>query len=392
MLSLFPRAWVARLINACPRGLAAAGVGLAVSWTGATAAAELVVAHVGPFSGPLAENGEQNWVGAKACVDRVNADGGVNGHRIRLIREDDRYDAAETQRLIELVAQRDKPVAFINLLGSVNVGKLIADQTLERVGVPAVGVTPGAEALRKPGSPNIFHLQAGDRQQIEKIVSHLATLGMSRLAVVYQDIPFGKSGLGFVKEFVAKYKLDLKGEVPLAAGADDATAAAAAMQRLQAQVYLMILAPNSASSLVRDVRKGGDKTPIYGLSYANTEGIVKRAGLEESVGVALSQVLPNATSGNSGLVREYQADLRKYGPQGAQPSTLSLVGCLAARVTVEAIRRAGNAPTATTVHAALKGLRSFDLGGYSVDFGQGPSSGSAYVDIGVIDRNGRLRY
>lgn len=355
-------------------------------------AAELAVAHVGPFSGPLAENGEQNWIGAKACIDRVNAEGGVNGHRIRLLREDDRYDAAETQRLIEEVAQRDKPVAFINLLGSVNVTRLIEQQTFERLGIPAIGVTPGAEALRKPGSSHIFHLQAGDRQQIDKILSHLATLGLTRLAVAYQDIPFGKSGLGFVRELASKYRIELKAEVPVPAAANDATAAAAALQRAQAQVYLLILAPNSAAAAVRDVRKNGDKTSIYSLSYANHEGLIKRAGLEESVGVALAQVLPNATTPNTGLARDYLADLRKYAPPGTQPSLLSLVGCLAARVTVEAVRRSGPNPTPATVLASLRTMRNLELGGYTVDFAQGPSSGSSYVDISVIDRNGRLRY
>lgn len=374
----------------CGAAPLAAGVLALLPALGLTA--ELTVAHVGPFSGPLAENGEQNWIGAKACIDRVNAEGGVNNHRIRLIRQDDRYDAAETQRLIEEIAQRDKPVAFINLLGSVNVTRLIEQQTFERLGIPAVGVTPGAESLRKPGSSHIFHLQAGDRQQIEKILTHLSTLGLSRLAVLYQDIPFGKSGLGFVKELAGKYKIEIKTEVALPAASNDASAAAVALGRSQAQVYLLILAPNSAAAAVRDIRKEKDKTSIYSLSYANHEGIIKQAGLEESVGVALSQVLPNATAANTGLAREYQADLRKYAPAGTQSSLLSLVGCVAARVTVEAIRRAGANPTPATVLGALRGMRNLDLGGYAVDFTQGPSYGSSYVDIGVIDRSGRLRY
>ncbi len=371
------------------------GLALAV-WVGLLpglgGAAELVVAHVGPFSGPLAENGEQNWIGAKACIAKVNAEGGVNGNTIRLVREDDHYDAAQTQRLVELVAQRDKPLAFINLLGSVNVAKLIEQQTFERLGIAAIGVTPGAEALRKPGSSHIFHLQAGDQQQIEKILAHLSTLGLTRLAVAYQENPFGKSGLGFVRELVGKYQITLKGEAGVPVGADDVSAAAAALQRLQAQVYLMVLAPNSAAALVRDVRRGGDRTLIYGMSYANTEGILKRAGLEDAAGVALSQVLPNATTANTGLARSYQADLLKYAPAGTQPSSLSLTGCLAARTAVEALRRAGPTPTPAAVLTALRGLRSWELGGYTLDFSQGPSSGSSYVDIGVIDRNGRLRY
>lgn len=44
--------------------------------------AELVIAQVAPFSGPLGANGSANYVGAKACFDQVNAEGGIGGHTI----------------------------------------------------------------------------------------------------------------------------------------------------------------------------------------------------------------------------------------------------------------------------------------------------------------------
>ncbi|ATE61820.1 hypothetical protein [Thauera sinica] len=44
-------------------------------------------------------------------------------------------------------------------------------------------------------------------------------------------------------------------------------------------------------------------------------------------------------------------------------------GCIAARVLVEALRRAG--PTAEKLTQALEGLRNFNLGGFEVGFAPG---------------------
>ena len=96
-------------------------------------AQDVVVAHVGPMSGPLAGNGIANYEGAKAYFDQVNAQGGINGQKIRLVREDDQYKADETIRLVQEVAKRDRPAAFINLLGSANVTAMFKDKTFDKV-------------------------------------------------------------------------------------------------------------------------------------------------------------------------------------------------------------------------------------------------------------------
>jgi branched-chain amino acid transport system substrate-binding protein len=354
-------------------------------------AAELVIAQVAPMTGPLGANGQANFIGAKACFDEVNSRGGINGAKIRFIREDDQYKPDETMRLLSLVAQRDKPVIFLNMLGSASVTAVLKDKTLDRLGIPVVGVTPGAESLRSPGSPWMFHVQAGDRAQIKRILLHLSTLGIGRIAVAYQDIPFGKSGLSFVDELAPSMKVSVMARVAVPSAAEDLTATARQLAASGAQTYLMILVPNSAASLVRDVRSTGDRTPLYGMSYGSVKAIVDKTPLASAVGVALSQVTPNAYSMTSGLARDFHASMDRFAPDGTEHSSLHLVGYLSARVAVEALRKAGEAPSPNKVATALRSVKS-DLGGFAVDFTGGSNVGSQFVDIGVLDRNGRLTY
>ena len=361
-----------------------------VVWPQASAQNEIVVAQVGPFSGPLAVNGIANFVGAQAYFQAVNARGGIGGRMIRFVKEDDAYKPEETVRLLKLVAERDKPVAFVNLLGSANASAMLNGKVLDQLGIPVVGLTPGSEALRKPGSPHLFHLQAGDAAQLGAIARHLGTIGLARAAVVYQDNPFGKTGLASIEAFAAETGLKIVAKASMAIGSEDAKAAAAAVRASTAQACVMILAPNSGAAFVRDLRDQGAALPIYGLSYVTADLLVQKAGAEKAAGVALAQVTPNPTSATSGLTREFHGVMQQFAPKDTQYSSMNLLGYLAARVTVEAIRRAGSSNPAA-VEKALRELK-LDLGGYAIDFTDGSQVGSRKVDIGVIDRGGNLRY
>ena len=82
----------------------------------------------------------------------------------------------------------------------------------------------------------------------------------------------------------------------------------------------------------------------------------------------------------------------KFLPEVKARSSMQMIGYVNARVTGEAIRRAGPNPTPEKVTSALRGLK-VDLGGYPVDFTTAKNNvGASFVDIGFIDKNGRLRY
>jgi len=91
----------------------------------------------------------------------VNAQGGVHGNKIRFVREDDQYKPAETVRLIRLVAERDKPVAFVNLLGSANVLALLQDKTLDRLAFPPLVSHQAPKVCASRAAPTCFTCKRG---------------------------------------------------------------------------------------------------------------------------------------------------------------------------------------------------------------------------------------
>ncbi len=79
---------------------------------------EIVIGTHMDLSGPLKAWGVPATNGMKLAVEEINAKGGVNGRKLRLVNEDDGYDpkkaVLQTQKLIEL----DKVFAIVSAMGS----------------------------------------------------------------------------------------------------------------------------------------------------------------------------------------------------------------------------------------------------------------------------------
>lgn len=364
---------------------------LLVATTMRVSASDLVVVQISPLSGMAGEFGMALFAGAKACFDSVNSQGGINGEKIRFIAEDDKFNPVETIRLMRASALRNQPLAFLNMTLGPQSETILNDGVLDQLKIPVIGIQPGSEDLRSPGNPWLFHTGSGDNTQLQRVMSHLSTIGLTKLAVVYQNTPFGKSGIAYVDKFAGASKVEIVGRLAIPMGQEDMKGPARDLLDHGAQAYLMILAPNSASSLIRDVRALGDHTPMYGMSYLSVGEVLTKTSRSQAAGIGLAQVTPNPSTLNSGLTRGFHKAMRLSSPETINYTQAHLFGYIAARTTVEALRRAGPAPNPARVAAALRQLK-VDFGGYLVDFSSGKNSGSNFSDIAVIDSSGKLRY
>jgi branched-chain amino acid transport system substrate-binding protein len=77
----------------------------------AASGSDLVIGTIGDFSGPSAE--PSHLAGLQAWVDSVNASGGINGHQVKLIVEDDQGDATKSQADIRQLVQVDHVLAIV---------------------------------------------------------------------------------------------------------------------------------------------------------------------------------------------------------------------------------------------------------------------------------------
>lgn len=356
---------------------------------GMVSASDIVISQIAPLTGVLASTGKQMVVGGKIYFDHINATGGVNGQQIRLEVADDGYKVDETVRLTKEVLANPAVVALFGFAGTANVGKLLTDGVLTQGGAALVAPYTGGEPLRTPFNPWIFHVRAGYGDETEHMVQQVTTLGMKRVAVMYQDDGFGKAGLQGVERALAKRGLTLSAAAPYERNTDKVDEAVKTIRASDAQAVIMISVNKPTSAFIQRYREAGGGAQLYNISVVDPAEIVKLAGLKHAHGLGVSQVVPYPFMPAMPVVREYQRLLKQYAPNELVNYT-SFEQFLGAKVLVEGLRRAGPKPTRAGVIKALETMGNFDLGGTVVRYAPDNRIGSRYVEVTVIGGNGKL--
>ena len=365
---------------------------------GAAALAPWGVLHAGPgvtdgeivlgqsldLSGPLAEMAPDMVNATKVCFDAVNAQGGVHGRRIRVVTLDDGYKPDNTVKNVGKMIAEDGVFALCNLTGTANVAAILPMLAKENPPVPLISPFTGAELVRAPGLDHVFNIRASYGDEAEKLVQHLTTLGVPRIAVLWVNNGFGKDGLAGVRKSMEKRGLRLHSDAPIQADSSDVQQAVTTLSASEPDAIIMITAGAPTVSFIKTYRKLSRGARFYTLSVMGTQATLRALGAD-GVGVVVTSVVPFPWSQSMPLAREYRAALQKGGFEN-NVSFIGLEAYLNAKVLVEGLRRAGKDLTRTRFLQALESLRHFDLGGFEVDYGKGVRQGSRFVDLTIIGK------
>lgn len=372
-----------------PKRIHIAGIACALGLCGLAGATEVVIGQVAPLSGVLASTGQQMVLGGKVYFDYANSQGGVNGAQIKTLVVDDAYKVDQTLALTREMVARPEVVALFGMAGTANIGKLLQEDVLGKAGIALVAPYTGGEALRTPFNPWIFHLRAGYADETEHMVKQLATLGLQRVAVLYQDDAFGKAGLAGVEAALGRRQLKVAAAAPYERNTDQVDAAVKQVLAANAQSVIMIAVNKPAASFVKKYREAGGGGQLFSISVVDPAELVKLAGIANARGLGISQVVPFPYQQLLPVVRQFHEHLARFAP-GASVNYTNFEEYLGAKVMVEGLRRAGANPTREKVVKALESMRAFDLGGITVGYGPQQRVGSHFVDLTVIGGSGKL--
>ncbi len=197
---------ISKLIVACCLLLAACGP--------AKPTGEVIVYVAAPLSGFQANGGQTVLGGVKLMAEQLNEAGGLLGYEVKVVGIDDESDsdvAVEVaQQIKEAVGGKDR---IIGVIGHYNSGQTLAAMEIYK-DLSIVIITPTASevSITQRGYRNFFRVNANDTTQARVDAEFLVnTLGARRVAVVYNDDPYGQ-GLGAL---IADNLRDLGAQVPL---------------------------------------------------------------------------------------------------------------------------------------------------------------------------------
>lgn len=360
----------------------AAVLGLCIS---ASAGAQIVVGQTAGFSGPVAAGVKEISDGAKLYLDSVNAQGGVNGQKIEVVAMDDKFDpklAAENAKA--LITEKNVSALFLTR-GTPHTQAIMP--LLEQYKVPLIAPSTGAMVLHKPVNPWVFNVRATYQREAEKAVQHLATIGLTRIALVHVDDSFGADvATGAAAGFVhAKLQPVVKATFDRAKPSFDGIVQQ--LVKAEAQAVLLIGAAASVADGTKALRAAGSKAQVVTMSNNASAGFVKLMG-DHAHGTIVTQVFPNERAIGVPLVKEAVDLARAKGLPGVTPSMME--GFAAAKVLVEGLRRAGAKPTRALLQAALNGMGKHDIGGMRLGFSADDHTGLDYADLSIIGPDGRF--
>ncbi len=353
-------------------------------------AADIVIGQVAPLSGVLASTGRDMVLGARIYFDHINANGGINGNKIRHVVVDDAYKVDETVRLTQELIEKQQAVALIGFAGTANVGEVLKRDLLESGKIALVAPYTGGEVLRTTENRNIFHIRAGYADEAEHMVDHLTTLGVKRIAVFYQNDGFGEAGKKGVEAALNKRDLKLVAAASYERNTDDVKSAVDIIRKADVGAVIMISVNRSTAAFAKGFREAGGSAQLLNISVVDAGQLVKLTGTPAVHGLGISQVVPFPHSDTQPVSREFKKLFARYAPADASVSYTNFEEFIGAKVLVEAIRRAGPNPSPEKILRALEGLGNLDVGGFNVSFSPNSRVGSRFVEVTVIGKNGTL--
>ena len=370
------------------RTLLAGTAAVALPWLQAGSAnaqeSQIVLGQSTDLTGPLGELGSAMHQGAQAAFAAVNARGGIQGRSIVLNTLDDQYDVQKGLANVKQLMADPNTFALFNCMGTANVEAMLP-MVLES-GIPFFAPFTGAQLSRVP-QRNVFNIRASYAEEAEKLVQHLNTLGIKRIAIAYQANSFGKEVFNATQRSMAKLGLPDGPSATVENNASDAAAAAAKIAQAQPEAVLIGLAGKPAMEFVKSFRALRRGTSLYGLSVLGTSANIAALGAD-GVGMALTQVMPLPTNPVVPVAREFMQAWKAIGAK-AEPSHLALEGYINARVFCEALQRAGKNPTRASFIDATWSLRKLDLGGFEVHATEPGRNASRFVELTLVGRDGK---
>ena len=367
-----------------------------IGWFGSVGAAEVGVSDSSitlgmssPFSGPNGAYGLEMKEAIGAYFQQVNAGGGIYGRKLELVALDDGYETERTLANTRKLIDENRAFALLAFYGSSPTTEAM-NSVFGPARVPLVGTISGAGTLRQsprdnPNNRYMFNVRASYADETEAIVNQLTSLGLTNIAVFYQNDGFGKSGLEGVTAALKKHNLAPSAVGTVERNSIDVAKAVQSIAKVAPQAVIMVTLYKPTTEFVRQMKKAAQHPQFMALSPVGADLLVKELG-DDARGVGISQVMPYPWNDTTVLVREYQKLIGKQ----AKYSYYGIEGYVMAKVMVDAIRRSTKELTREKLIASLESLHNADFGGYRLTYSPTDRTGSKFVDLTVIGNGGRV--
>ncbi len=338
------------------------------------------------FSGPAEELGTNMRLGIRAAFHEANQAGGVHGRSLELISLDDSY---EPEKAVTNTLQLIEDERVFMLMGAVGTPtSRSATPVSVSAGVPYLAPFTGAEFLRTLGPENVINVRASYNQETEEMVERLTEdLGITRIAVMYQDDSFGRAGYQGAVEALRRRNMSPVGIGLYTRNTTAVKTALLDIERSLPEAVIMVGAYEPVATFIRWARHIGMDVQFINISFVGSNALARELG-PDGAGVFVTQVVPFPNDLSQPVVRAYRSALSSY-DSSALPGFVSLEGYLAGRLAIAGLEGCGRDLTRQCFLDSLTTPDMIDLDGFRLGYGEDDNQGSDTVFLTVLGPDGQ---
>src|SRR5665213_2607603 len=348
---------------------------------------KILFGQVAALTGPAQALGQGMREGILAAFDEANRAGGVNGRKLALKSVDDGYEPEQTIVAIKKLIAEDKAFALVGAVGTPTskAGQPIATAAK----VPFIGPFTGAEFLRDPYNRYVVNIRSSYFQETEAWIEHLTKdLGITKIAILYQDDAFGLAGLEGANRAMAMRNMTLVASGSFRRNTEAVKSALLDIMKAAPEAVVTAGPYKPVAKFIKLARQVNLNAVFVAISFVGSDVLAKElAG--EGAGVIVSQVVPFPRDPSLPVVASYQAALLALDSK-AKPNFVSLEGYLVGRLVVETLKRLPGEPTREGFLDAIA-TAPFDLGGVTLSYGPTKNQGSDQVYFTVLQADGSFK-
>ena len=323
---------------------------------------EIKVGAIHPYSGPASAYGTIGKA-IGAYFDKVNAEGGVNGRKIKYIALDDGYNPAKTVEQARKLVEEEETLVVFNPLGTPP--NTAIQKYMNQKKVPHLFVATGAT---KWGDPKNFPwtmgwqptYQAEGQIYAAYILEHKPN---AKIAILYQNDDYGKDYLkGFEDGLGDKGKTMIVSKISYEVTDPTIDSQMVSLKASGADVFFNITTPKFAAQAIKKAADIGWK-PLHFLNNvsASVSSVMTPAGLENGVGLITSNYIKDPTDpqwANDKGYKDWVEWMKKYYPSGNLGDAFNVYGYNVAQGLVHVLKQAGDNLTRENI---MKQAASLDM-------------------------------
>jgi branched-chain amino acid transport system substrate-binding protein len=309
-------------------------------------------------TGPASFLGAPEEKTVKMLMDQINAQGGVNGHRIELIIKDSGGNPEKAVSFAKQLIEEDKVLAII---GPSTSGETMQIKALcEENKVPLISCA-AAETIVNPVAKYVFKTPQKDSQAVTWIYREMKERGIANVAVLTGNDGFGKGGKGQLEAMAAEYGINIVANEVYDVKATDFSDIVTKIKAAKPQAVVNWTVAPAQSIVPKNMKQLDMNVPLFHSHGFGNRKYVEQAG-EAAEGIVFPagrllvvNDLPDSHPQKKVLAtykNDYEAMFKE------DVSTFGGHGYDALMIVVEALKQAGK-PDREKVRDAIENLKGF---------------------------------